>query len=217
MATGRASLKICGVTHPDDIDACLEHEVDAIGLNLWPKSKRALTVAEAKPLAQRVRDRGGAASLVGVFVDPTLDEVREAVEEIGLDAVQLHGDASPLPYARLGFPWLWVVRGTPELESLEIPAPAPSWILLDAHVPGYGGVGKTTDWSWAGQAVQRLAPAAVWLAGGITPDNAAAALRQVGPAGLDVASGAEVAGDPRRKDAGKIAALAAICHNCPEP
>ncbi|MEM7155112.1 MAG: phosphoribosylanthranilate isomerase [Myxococcota bacterium] len=216
MAAGRASLKVCGVTHLDDIDACLEHRVDAIGLNLWPKSKRALTVAEAKPLAQRVRDGGGAASLVGVFVDPSPEEVKAAVEEIGLDAVQLHGDASPLPYARLGFPWLWVVRGTPDLETLEIPSPAPAWILLDAHVPGYGGVGKTTDWSWAATAVQRLDGAPVWLAGGITPDNAAAALRQVNPAGLDVASGAERTGDPRRKDAAKIAALAAICHNYPE-
>lgn len=80
-------------------------------------------------------------------------------------------------------------------------------------MPGYGGAGQTTDWSWARAAVQRLSPAApVWLAGGITPDNAAAAISAVAPAGLDVASGAEAA-DARRgeKDRARIAALLAAC------
>lgn len=212
-----AKLKICGVTHPDDIDACLEHEVDAIGLNLWPGSKRALTVEEAEPLAARARGAARPPQLVGVFVDPEPEAMCRAAEALRLDAVQLHGDAPPQRYAGLGWPWVWVVRGTPALASLTAPSPAPAWVLLDAHVPGFGGRGVTTDWSWAASAVEHLAGAEVWLAGGITPANAGAALATVRPAGLDVASGAERPGDPRRKDPRAIAALARICKNPPAP
>ncbi|MEX1363565.1 MAG: phosphoribosylanthranilate isomerase [Nannocystaceae bacterium] len=211
-----AALKICGVTHLDDIDACVEHRVDAIGLNLWPGSKRAVTLEQARPLADRARrgdDVDARPQVIGVFVDPRVDEIRRAAEVLRLDAVQLHGDAPPQRYAELGLPWVWVVRGTPSLSSLAVPAPAPAWILLDAHVAGYGGRGVTTDWSWARAAVEHFANAPVWLAGGITPDNAASALQQVRPCGLDVASGAERSGDPRRKDPAKIAALALICNN----
>lgn len=205
------------MTHLDDVDACLEHGVDAIGLNLWPGSKRALTLEQARPLAERVRAAGSSTEVVGVVVDPEPEALRRAADELRLDAVQLHGDAPPQRYAGLGLPWVWVVRGTPALEALAVPQPPPAWILLDAHVPGFGGRGVTTDWAWAASAVQHLAPASVWLAGGLTPDNAADALRRVAPAGLDVASGAERPGDPRRKDPAKIAALVSICKNPPAP
>ena len=209
------ALKICGVTNPGDIDACLAHGVAAIGLNLWPGSKRALTLDQARPLARRVREgrAGERPRLVGVLVDASDDDTRRAFEELELDLVQPHGDAPVDRTAALGLPYLQVVRGTPPLSTLRIPDPAPAWILLDAHVPGYGGQGATTDWIWAAAAVRALAPLAVWLAGGITPQNAAQALRLVGPAGLDVASGAEQPGDPRRKDPAAIAALASICKN----
>jgi phosphoribosylanthranilate isomerase len=109
-----------------------------------------------------------------------------------------------------GFSYLWVVRGTPT--ALQVPTPAPRRVLLDAAVAGFGGAGQTTDWQWAARAVRELAPHEVWLAGGITPANAAAALQQVRPAGLDVASGTELPGATRgEKDGAAIAALMAIC------
>ncbi|MEM9462875.1 MAG: phosphoribosylanthranilate isomerase [Myxococcota bacterium] len=217
MPASTVALKICGVTHEDDVDACREHGVDAIGLNLWPRSKRALAMAQAQRLARRVREGAGGPAVVGVWVDPEPQELREAARTLSLDAVQPHGDAPPQRYASLGVPWIWVIRGTPSLATLEVPSPHPAWILLDASVPGFGGQGVTTDWAWAQQAVRALAPLPVWLAGGITPDNAAAAIAQVGPVGLDVASGAERAGDPRRKDPARIAALASICQNPSAP
>lgn len=215
MPAPPVALKICGVTHPDDVDACVAHGIAAIGLNLWPGSKRALTLEQARALAQRVRERAGAARprLVGVLVDASDEETRRAFATLGLDLVQPHDDAPIERTAALGLPYVWVIRGTPSLASLRVPTPAPAWILLDAHVPGYGGQGATTDWAWAAAAVKALAPRPVWLAGGITPQNAAAALHTVGPAGLDVASGAERPGEPRRKDHAAIAALAAICEN----
>jgi len=209
------TLKICGVTHPDDIDACLAHGVAAIGLNLWSGSKRSLSIDDARPLARRALDGVGTHRplLVGVLVDASGDDTRRAFETLGLDLVQPHGDAPVDHAAALGLPYIWVVRGTPSLSTLRLPSPAPAWVLLDAHVPGYGGQGASTNWSWAAAAVQALAPLPVWLAGGITPANAAQALRTVAPAGLDVASGAERPGDPRRKDPAAIAALASICKN----
>lgn len=198
------------------MDACLAHDVDAIGLNLWPGSQRALTVDEAEPLAHRVRERASSQRrprLIGVVVDATDRELREAFERLRLDLVQPHGDAPVERFAALGLPYVWVIRGTPSLATLTVPDPAPAWILLDAHVPGYGGQGTSTDWTWAAKAVRALAPTPVWLAGGITPDNAALAIERVAPAGLDVASGAERPGQPRRKDPAAIAALASICKN----
>ena len=95
-----------------------------------------------------------------------------------------------------------------------MPAPAPAWALLDALVEGYGGEGRRTDWGWAARAVEALAPLPVWLAGGIDPGNAEAALTSVRPAGLDVATGAERPGGARgTKDATRVAHLAAICQN----
>lgn len=227
--TPAVGLKICGVTHPDDVEACLAHGVDAIGLNLWQGSPRALAVEAAEPLAHRVHEAAGQGAgdtglasvrrprLVGVFVDAPAAEMRSAFERLRLDLLQPHGDAPIDRTAALGLPYVWVIRGTPPLPSLRVPTPAPAWILLDARVPGYGGQGTTTDWSWAADAVRALAPVPVWLAGGITPHNAAAALARVRPAGLDVASGAERPSDPRRKDPAAIAALASICKNPPAP
>ncbi|MEM6290851.1 MAG: phosphoribosylanthranilate isomerase [Myxococcota bacterium] len=199
-----AKLKVCGITRREDLEVCDALGVDAVGINLWTGSKRGLGVPEAAALLEGARG----AQRVGVFVDFTPAQVAEAAATLHLDAIQPHGDAPPEGFAALGLPWIWVVRGTPDLETLRVPTPAPAWVLLDAAVPGYGGAGKTTDWTWASAAVEALAPLPVWLAGGITPDNAAAALLQVRPAGLDVASGAESVGATRgQKDRGRIEAL----------
>ncbi len=199
-----AGLKVCGITRPDDLRTCDELGVDAVGINLWTGSKRGLTVPQAQSLL--AGSRGG--QRVGVFVDFTPAQVAEAVATLHLDAIQPHGDAPPQGFAALGLPWIWVVRGTPDLATLRVPMPAPAWVLLDAAVPGYGGAGKTTDWTWACKAVEALAPLPVWLAGGITPANAMTALLQVRPAGLDVASGAECSGATRgEKDPVRIEAL----------
>lgn len=201
-------LKVCGVTRPDDLAACVELGVDAVGINLWAGSRRGLTLAAAQELLAAVRPPR-ALERVGVFVAPSEDEVRRAVEALELDLVQIVGDVE---VAGFGLPYLWVVRGTPSFADLLPPAPTPRRALLDAAVPGYGGAGQTTDWTWAAAAVRHLAGLEVWLAGGITPANAAAAIEQVRPAGLDVASGTELPGARRgEKDRAAIVALLAAC------
>ncbi len=201
-----AGLKICGITRPSDAVACRNLGVDCIGINLWSGSRRGLTLEEAGWLRDTAGDLG-TMKVAGVFVDASAKEMNEARARLGLDYVQLHGDRSPDDFGDVG-PYLRVIRGTPDLSMLPVPSQTPVWSLLDAAVSGYGGAGHRTDWGWAAAAVVWLAPAPVWLAGGITPENAAQALARVGPAGLDVASGAEMSGAAHgEKDPTKIAAL----------
>ncbi len=198
-------LKVCGITRRADLEVCTSLGVDAVGINLWSGSKRGLTLDAAAALLEGA---GRGVLRIGVSVDHAPGALDAAARRLHLDAIQPHGDADPRLFAALGRPWVWVVRGTPQLSSLRVPTPEPMWVLLDAAVAGYGGAGAQTDWAWAAEAVRALAPLPVWLAGGITVDNAAAALRQVRPAGLDVASGSESPGADRgQKDAARIAAL----------
>ncbi len=206
-------LKVCGITRRADLLACDRLGVDAVGINLWSGSKRGLNLADAKALLALTRG----ALRVGVFVDHTPVQVGSIARALGLDVIQPHGDGPPESFAALGLPWAWVIRGTPELATLLVPAPAPAWVLLDAATPGYGGAGARTDWAWAAAAVQALAPLPVWLAGGITLGNAADALAQVRPAGLDVASGSEVAGAGRgEKDLQRIEGLLRVVRAAPD-
>lgn len=209
------ALKICGVTRAQDLRACVELGVEAVGFNLWPGSKRWVDLAQAVALLAAVPEARSAALLrVGVFVELERKTIAAAIGALQLDLIQPHGDGPPEPAAELaaglGLGWIWVIRGTPALAGLRVPEPRPAWILLDAAVPGYGGAGQQTDWAWAAAAVRALAPTPVWLAGGIHPGNVEAALREVGPAGIDVASGAERPGAARgEKQREAIAALVA--------
>ncbi len=206
----RPALKVCGVTRAEDVEVCAALGVDAIGLNLWSGSRRHLSVADAEALV-----RGwpaGGPERIAVFVDLPPEAVGEVAQRLRLDMIQPHGERPVQDYAGLGIPYIWVIRGTPELDRLRMPSPAPARILLDAAVAGFGGAGVTTDWGWAREAREFFAPHEVWLAGGITTANAAAALAAVGPAGLDVASGSEREGARRgEKDRDKMAALVDIC------
>ena len=137
-------LKICGVTRPADLAACVALGVDAIGINLWSGSRRGLTLAQAVALVAGLPAHGGP-ERVGVFVHPGLDEVLQAHAALALDLVQIVGDEPeglPPAWSRM-----WVVRGTPPLATLELPAPTPARVLLDAATPGFGGAGQTTDWT----------------------------------------------------------------------
>jgi phosphoribosylanthranilate isomerase len=205
-----AKLKVCGLTRRADFELCIELGVDAVGLNFWPRSKRGLSLEGARALVDGV-DRAGT-QVVGVFVEASVEAVAEAAKACQLDAVQLHGNQNWADFAGLSLPLVRVVRGTPALETLGAVDPEPWWTILDAAVEGFGGQGHTTDWEWAAKAVKQLAPDPVWLAGGIKPGNCLEALRAVAPAGVDVASGAELAGATRgEKDGAKIEALLHAC------
>jgi phosphoribosylanthranilate isomerase len=213
------------VTRAEDLRACGELGVDAVGFNLWPGSKRYLSVREAEAMIAEAGPEGAKPARVGVFVDVDLDALAEAIAVLDLDLLQPHGDHPPAQLeavaalaARYELGWIWVVRGTPDLAHVRVPEPRPAWILLDAAVPGFGGAGQQTDWAWAAQAVAALAPIPVWLAGGIDPSNVVAAITTVQPAGIDLASGAELPGAVRgEKQRERIAALVSACRGLSSP
>jgi phosphoribosylanthranilate isomerase len=215
-------IKICGVTLPDDAARTAAAGVEFIGINLWPKSKRYVAPSRAPILAAAARAAGNI-QIVGVFVDATAAQVAAAMQEIDLDVLQLHGDESPAEVAaiaRIAKRPVWKAlaarRGTPPGMSVvgvdqlgarvEMYATADA-ILLDTPSPSRGGSGETFDWAIARDVRTRYPARLLVLAGGLGPDNVAAAIAAVDPWAVDLASGVETA--PGIKDPAKITDLVA--------
>jgi phosphoribosylanthranilate isomerase len=201
-------IKICGVTLPDDAARVSAAGVDFVGINFWPRSKRYVAPERAPLLASVVRSTG-TAKVVGVFVDAELDEIQAHAAAADLDAIQLHGDESPdfvQRVARAVFRPVW--KAVPVASQKDV-AHLDAWnadaLLLDAPTPGRGGAGAKFDWNLAREARERFPRLNIVLAGGLTPDNVAAAIGTVEPWAVDVASGVEAA--PGVKDAAKLAAF----------
>jgi len=197
--------KICGITRLEDAELAAELGAWAIGFILWPGSRRACDPAMAAGIARRVRRR---TQLVGVFVNPTLDEVAHAADNIGLTHLQLHGDEGPSfcveAARRTGCRVIKAVRvrGGADLHDLD------RYRLVDLHLldsysaDARGGTGRTWDWSLLARRRQTV-PAI--LSGGLTPENVAAAIAAVGPWAVDVASGVEAS--PGVKDPVRVEAV----------
>ena len=201
------SLKICGVTRADDASRLAALGVPALGVNFWPQSKRYLDPAQATWLAG-LADR---ILRVGVFVNSDPDLPIRLFHDGLLDLVQLHGDESPADAAPLrdaGVPFVKAIGVKQASDLAHLSEFGATAILLDAHAPGvYGGTGETIDWNLAADFRAGHPDLPLILAGGITPDNAAAAIAAVHPAAIDIASGAESA--PGIKDFSKVEALQA--------
>jgi phosphoribosylanthranilate isomerase len=202
-------VKLCGITRPEDAELAASVEAWAIGFILWPQSKRRADPAVAAGIARQQRRR---LELVGVFVNPTLDEVAHAVDAIGLTHVQLHGDEGP------AFCQAVVQRtGARVIKALSIGSGADIRDLerfhTDFHMLDTGrGTGKTWDWALAAQRHSQI-PAI--LAGGLTPENVAEAVAAVRPWGVDVASGVEA--EPGIKDPAKVEAFVAAVRQSAVP
>lgn len=189
-------VKICGVTRLVDALAAVALGADAVGFNFWPRSKRYLPPAQACAIVRRLPPFVVA---VGVFVDPTRDEVLRAVEASGVGVAQLHGDESPELCLSLPLPVLKAIRVADGRSLAQLASYDVSGFLLDAPSAGYGGSGLTFDWSLVAEVARELP---IVLAGGLTPDNVADAVRSVRPWAVDVASGVESA--PGVKDHEKL-------------
>jgi phosphoribosylanthranilate isomerase len=198
-------IKICGVTSVADALAAVEAGADAIGLNFYAGSSRHVSLATAAEIATAAR---GNIHLVGLFVNADVVLVRRVASELSLDVVQLHGDESPEYVQACGE--LAVVKAfrvsaaereqatsyVAQCQRLKAPL---AGVVVDALAAGsYGGTGQMADWNVARELVQQLAPTPVILAGGLTPENVAAAIAAVQPAGVDTASGVE--SSPGHKD-----------------
>jgi len=204
----RTRVKICGITRLEDAQLALEAGADVLGFNFWPGSKRHIPVSRAAEIAAALP---AGVLRVGVFVRATPKVVRDTVVTVGLGAVQLHGDEDPSEYADAGVP-LWQVLRIDTSLPASVSARA-SELLLDARVEGFGGSGRTFDWSLARQAGRFGRP--FWLAGGLTPLNVAEAVRRAAPHGVDVASGVE--SRPGVKDPDRVRAFVAAVRAAEEP
>ncbi len=203
----RVRVKICGLKTLDDALAALDAGVDLLGFNFYRTSPRYVEPAGCARILAALRSRGSTAATVGVFVNASLAEIRATLDECGLDLAQLHGDEPVELLAGLGERAFKAIRpSSPAAARASLArygcdrrsrAPA---LLLDAAQPGlYGGTGQAADW---GLAASLAADYPILLAGGLTPQNVAAAVRLVRPWGVDVASGVESA--PGRKDRAKM-------------
>lgn len=191
-----AKVKICGVTDPEDARYAAAAGAWAVGVNLWPRSKRFVSVERGRDIAMAL---SGAAPLVGVFVNADRAAIERAVAAVPLDMIQLHGDEKPADCEGWAIPVIKAVRLRDRAAWDDAATFATSFILIDAYVDGEaGGTGRRIETSRIGPGLRdRLI-----LAGGLDADNVVEAIRAVGPFAVDVASGVESA--PGRKDREKM-------------
>jgi phosphoribosylanthranilate isomerase len=181
-------VKICGLTRLEDALAAARLGADWLGFNFWPGSRRYVRPEAAAALVAALPP---SVLPVGVFVDPSREALLAAIRASGVRAVQLHGDEPPALCLGLPVPVVKALRVRDAGSLSALPAYRVSAFLLDAAAPGhFGGSGARFDWGLAAAAAARVP---VWLAGGLTPENVAEAVRRVRPVGVDVASGVEIA------------------------
>jgi len=191
-------IKICGITNLADALAAVEAGADALGFVFHPASPRHISVAAARAVARQLP---GYVIRVGVFVDPEPELVISALGECGLNLLQFHGGEASQFCRQFGVMAMKAFRIRDADSLQQIPSYDTDAFLLDSYVTGKpGGTGETFNWSLALEAKKFGKP--IFLAGGLTADNVAAAVRRVQPFAVDVSSGVEAA--PGKKDSGKM-------------
>ena len=194
-------VKICGITNLPDGMAAAEAGADVLGFVFYERSPRHVAIETA---ARIIREVPPFVLKAGVFANAPEDLVFRAMSECGLNLLQFHGDESPAYCVQFGLMSMkaFRVKDAASLEHLT-EYKTDAW-LLDAHAPDQlGGTGESFNWDLALEAQKWGRP--IFLAGGLTPENVAEAVRRVRPYAVDVSSGVEAA--PGRKDHAKVKAF----------
>ena len=198
------TVKICGITSEADALAAAEAGADAIGLMFYEDSPRHVTLEQAKAISAALPQH---VMRVGVFVNAEEAFVHQALTECMLNILQFHGDETPEECSRYPVMTLKAFRVQGEETLAELEAYPSAGYLLDAYVKdALGGTGATFNWDLAVRAQEFGKP--IFLAGGLTPENVAEAVRKVQPFGVDVSSGVEI--EPGRKDAEQMRTFVAV-------
>mgnify|MGYP001042430741 CR=1 FL=1 len=195
----RTRIKICGVTRPEDGVTAAESGADAIGLVFYPKSPRAVSVAQAQAIVDALPPL---VSAVGLFLDAQASDIEHISANVALDLLQFHGHESAQfceQFQRRYIKAIGMAGGDPWAVARE--HPNASGLLLDGHAPGAaGGSGEHFDWGQALPSSHRII-----VAGGLGAHNVANAVELTQPWGVDCSSSVESA--PGIKDGRKIAAF----------
>ena len=196
-------VKICGITSIADGLAAAEAGADMIGLMFYEQSLRHVTLATAVEISRALPPF---VLRVGVFVNPDEARVTRAIAECGLNLLQFHGDEPSDFCTQFGVMSLKALRVRDRETLNQLANFQTDAFLLDAHSKtGLGGTGEKFNWDLAVEAHKFGKP--IFLAGGLTPENVADAVKQVRPFAVDVSSGVESA--PGKKDAAKVRAFVA--------
>ena len=194
-------VKICGITNLDDATAAVEMGADLLGFNFYPKSPRYLTVEKAIEIIDQIPTFVDTA---GIFVNPTVEQIKEITDHGFLNWMQLHGDETPQfcdTLKQFHVKTIKAIRVKSAEDIANIRQFHTDAILLDAfNSKLYGGTGETFDWDLIGDINTRR----IFLAGGINHENAADAVR-TGVYGIDACSGIE--SSPGKKDHNKMRQL----------
>lgn len=191
-------VKVCGITQPEQAGAICELGADALGMVFYGPSPRNVTIEQAQQISRSVLPY---VSRVGLFVDTPVDEINRIAEACDLDTIQFHGNQTPVECAQANRKWYKAMRvGDARMfaEQLTDWQGQPS-LLLDAYVKGLpGGTGQRFDWGL----IPAERPWKLILAGGLTAENVADAIRQTQPYAVDVSGGVESA--PGVKDLDQV-------------
>jgi phosphoribosylanthranilate isomerase len=189
-------IKICGFCDTESAGVAADLGADAIGLNFVSWSKRFIDAQAARDIANAQRGR---VELVGIVEGMTIEQAARLRDELCLDRIQFHGGLGGLEGLQLP-DWAYMAVGISNAADAQRLLEQPGErLLVDTVVSGAsGGTGVRFDWSLVEQVARSRN---LVVAGGLTPDNVAEAVRQVRPFGVDVASGVEVGGRAGRKDA----------------
>ncbi|MDK9557756.1 phosphoribosylanthranilate isomerase [Marinobacter sp. M216] len=180
-------VKICGLTRVEDIEAAVKAGADALGLVFYEPSPRSVSIVQAAELARHVP---AFVAVVGLFVNPTKDEVREVLDRVPLDLLQFHGDESAEFCAQFGRRWIKAIRVRQgrEIQAAFTDYSQASGLLVDAWDPDrFGGTGQSFNWDL----IPSDRPMPLILAGGLSSDNVSRAVEQVKPWAVDVSGGVE--------------------------
>lgn len=198
--TGSVRIKICGVMNPEDALAAVEAGADLIGINFVSGSPREVDVRQAVEICEALEAYD--VERVALFRDAAWDKIDGILRRVSVERVQFHGDETEEEIESIDLPTIKAIRGADQ-EAAET---YPGSILLLDHPHQGGGQGQAWDWHEAEELIANGYD--VIIAGGLTPDNVAEALADVGeipPWGVDVATGVE--GEDRRKDPEKMRAF----------
>ena len=184
----RTRVKICGITRPEDAESAARADADAIGLVFYPPSPRFVSIERAIEVRNALPPF---VQSVALFVNPDAAQVAQVLGRLAPSLLQFHGEETQGFCSQFGIPYIKACRvaeGVDLLEYLRAFPDASGW-LLDAYVDGYGGKGRSFDWSLV--PARRERP--LVLSGGLSRHNVRQAIRRVRPWGVDVSSGVESA------------------------